>query len=102
MYIYIYILKSLRATAVSKGDGVIFEQGGKQGMGRNHQDPTGNARFTRLGGSLTLLVLVIYICIFVCMCIHMYMAFSHRHDRKEISKGGSPSFFVDCCIRGAH
>ena len=45
------ILKTLRVTDVSTGDGVIFEQGGNQGIGRNHQDPTGNARFTRLGGS---------------------------------------------------
>ena len=51
MYIYVYILKTLRVTAVFTGDGVIFEQGGNQGIGRNHQDPTGNARFTRLGGS---------------------------------------------------
>ena len=61
MYIYVYIymymckciciLKTLRVTAVSTGDGVIFEQGGSQGIGRNHQDPPGSARFTRLGGS---------------------------------------------------
>ena len=44
-------LKTLRVTAVSEGDGIIPEQGGKQGIGRNRQDPTGNARFTRLGGS---------------------------------------------------
>ena len=41
----------LRVTAISTGDGVIFEVGGNQGIGRNHQGPSGNARFTRLGGS---------------------------------------------------
>ena len=46
-----YILKTLRVTAVSKGGGVIFELDGNQGIGRNHQDPTGDARNTRLGGS---------------------------------------------------
>ena len=52
IYIYIYdILKTLRVTAVSKGDGMIFEQGGNQGIGRNQQDPSGNVRFTRLGES---------------------------------------------------
>ena len=50
MCIHIYILKTLRVTAVSKGDGMMFEQGGNQGIGRNHQDLSGNARFTRLGG----------------------------------------------------
>ena len=40
MYIYIYILKTLRVTAVSKGDGMMFEQGGYQGIGRNHKDLT--------------------------------------------------------------
>ena len=45
------MLKTLRVTAVSKGGGVIFELDGNQGIGRNHQDPSGNARFTRLGGS---------------------------------------------------
>ena len=52
-YIYIHkcILKTLRVTAVSKGAGMIFEQGGNQGIGSNHQDPSGNPRFTRLGGS---------------------------------------------------
>ena len=51
MYIYKYILKTLRLTSVSNGDGVIFEQGGNQGIGRNHQEPPGNAKFTPLGGS---------------------------------------------------
>ena len=51
IYIYIYVLKTLRATAVSTGDGAIFEQGGNQGNDRNHQDPTGHASFTHLGGS---------------------------------------------------
>ena len=46
-----YVLQTLRVTAVSTGDGVMFEQGGNQGIGRNHQDPSGNARFTHLGGS---------------------------------------------------
>ena len=32
--------------------------------------------------------------------IYIYMAFSHRHDRKEISKRGLPIFFAECCIRG--
>ena len=50
IYIYIYILKTLRVTVVSKGDGMMFEQGGNQGIGRNHQDPTGNKRFRRYGG----------------------------------------------------
>ena len=45
------MLKTLRATAVSKGDGVIFAQVGNQGIGRNHQDLTGDARITRLGAS---------------------------------------------------
>ena len=30
---------------------MIFEQRGNQGIGRNHQDPSETARFTRLGGS---------------------------------------------------
>ena len=47
IYTYMYTLKTLRVTAVSTGDGVIIEKGGNQGIGRNHQDPTGNARFTR-------------------------------------------------------
>ena len=47
----ICILKTLRVTAVSTGDGVIFEQDGNQGIGRNHHNPSGHARFTRLGGS---------------------------------------------------
>ena len=47
---YMYTLKTLR---VSKEDGVIFEQGGTPGVGRNH-DPIGNARFTHLGGSQSL------------------------------------------------
>ena len=51
IYIYIYVLKTLRVTAVSKGDGMMFEQGGNQGIGRNHQNPSGNAGFTRLAGS---------------------------------------------------
>ena len=38
MYMYIMILKTLRVTALSKGDGVIFDQGGNQGISRNHQD----------------------------------------------------------------
>ena len=45
------ILKTLCVTAVSKEDGVIFEQVGNHGIGRNHQDPIGNASFTRLGAS---------------------------------------------------
>ena len=51
MYIYIYVLKTLRVTAISTGDGVMFEQGGNQGTDRNHQDPTANASFTHLGAS---------------------------------------------------
>ena len=50
MYMYI-ILKTLRVTDVSTGDGVIFEQGGNQGIGRKHQDPSGSARFAHLGAS---------------------------------------------------
>ena len=38
----------LRVTAVSTGVGVMFEQGGNQGISRIHQDPTGNAIVTRL------------------------------------------------------
>ena len=44
-------MKTLRVTAVSKGDGIICEQGGNQGIGRNHQDPSGNAGLTPPGGS---------------------------------------------------
>ena len=51
MYIYICTWKTLRVIAVSAGDAVIFEQGGNQGIGKNHQDPTGNASFTSPGGS---------------------------------------------------
>ena len=27
------------------------------------------------------------------------MAFSHRYDRKEISKGELPLLFAECCVR---
>ena len=30
----------------------------------------------------------------------MYVAFSHRYDRKEISNGELPGFFVESCITG--
>ena len=46
---FAHVLKTLRVTTVSTGDGVIFEKGGNQGIGRNHQDPFGNARLLRLG-----------------------------------------------------
>ena len=48
IYTYLCISKTLRVTAVSTGDGVIFEQGGNQGIGRNHQDPFGNNGFAAL------------------------------------------------------
>ena len=38
MCIYVYILETLRETAVSKGTEVILEQDGKQRTGRNWQE----------------------------------------------------------------
>ena len=51
MYICIYVLKTVRVTAICEGDSMTCEQAGNQGISRNHQDPTGNTRFTCLRGS---------------------------------------------------
>ena len=47
-YIKIYIEDAARDRLYPQEMRVIFERGGNQGIGRNHQDPTGNARFTSL------------------------------------------------------
>ena len=39
IYTYTFIVKTPHVTAVSKGDGMMLEQVGNKGIGRNHQDP---------------------------------------------------------------
>ena len=53
MYIslYTYIIEDAGRDLRIHRRCAIFEQGRNQGIGRNHQDPIGNARCTRLGGS---------------------------------------------------
>ena len=57
--VYLVLLKTLRVTAVSTGDSVIFEQGVNQGIRRIHEEthalPALEGPKERHGGSLVVL-----------------------------------------------